>query len=473
MDMPAVQVSGIDGAARWADSVAFASEHLYHCDRDRLDAELPAHAQARLAEIASGQMAQAGRIAQKMIESYSAEIPAYATITDQVLKEDIKWVSAALVRTWLTILATGNPIGDDQLAPIRQGARRRVAQGIDLQSLLRAYRVGTRVMWRELLATPAWTEPEMQGVLGRVAEWALDYADTLATEVASVYLAEAQDAARQREHQRSRFLSVVLAGPTPAEHDSYPELHERHVVVITEAAGEATLTELEETGARLEQVAGVTLWTIRHRRVIGVAPVAAMPGRHALRSALAALLTTMPIEAVGLGCDASSPAQTRESYAEAAAAVELGRALHDGSPRVYDYLDVSALAPLLDQPDRSRRLIASALAPAEPILQHSWGADTLEAFLICQGHLKEMASRLGIHPSTVKYRLQIIRKAPADNCLRGDLGISILLALRLRKLLGPDPAGSGHDRLPRPPEAVPTRTSRRGRESGRTVSRPD
>ena len=465
--MATPQIQGTDTAAQWAGPVTFAGDHLYHCGRDRLDAELPRQVQTRLAEIASGQMAYAGLIAQKMVDTYSAEIPAYAAIDDPVLKEDIRWVSAALVRIWLTILATGNPISDDQLAPIRQGASRRVVQGIDLQSLLRAYRVGGRVMWRELLATPGWTEPQMQGVLGRVAEWALDYADTLATEVASVYLNEAQDAARQREHRRSQFLSVVLAGPTPAEHDSYPELHDRHVVVITEAAGEASLAELEETGTRLESAAGVALWTIRHRRVIGVVPARPGTSRHALRVSLAALLTSTPIEAIGLGCDASSPAETRESYAEAAAALELGRVLGTGMAAVYDYLDLGPVSALLDQPARSRRLMDSALAPLETILRHSWGAETLEAFLVCQGHLKEMAARLGIHQSTVKYRLQVIRKAQAQACLEGDRAVSVLVALRLRRLLNAEqPAGSGEgDRLAPDVVSLRERAARR-REAG-------
>jgi carbohydrate diacid regulator len=457
--MATPQVQGIDAAAQWAGPVTFVGDHLYHCGRDRLDADLPGQVQARLAEIASGQMAYAGLIAQKMIDTYSAEIPAYAAIDDPVLREDIKWVSAALVRIWLMILATGNTITDEQLAPIREGASRRVVQGIDLQSLLRAYRVGTRVMWRELLATPGWTEPQMQGVLGRVAEWALDYADTLATEVASVYLAEAQNAARQREHRRSQFLSVVLAGPTPAEHDSYPELHDRHIVIITEAAGDASLAELEETGTQLERTAGVALWTIRHRRVIGVVPAGLGGSRHSLRCSLAGLLKIMPIEAIGLGCDASSPAETRESYAEAAAAVELGRVLRTGAAAVYDYLDLGPVSALLDQPAKSRRLMDSTLAPLEAILRHSWGADTLEAFLVCQGHLKEMAARLGIHQSTVKYRLQVIRKAPAQACLEGDRAVSVLVALRLRRLLTAEhPAGPGdNDRVRPGPDVVSLR----------------
>lgn len=460
-EMPTPQPTGAPASQPWPEEAALVTDQLrYQCRRHHPDGELAGPIQARLAEIASGQMAYAGLIAQKMIESYCAEIPAYAAITDPVLKEDIKWVSAALVRTWLTILATGNPISDEQLAPLRQGAKRRVVQGIDLQSLLRAYRVGTRVMWRELLATPGWAEPDMQGVLGRVAEWALDYADTMATEVASVYLAEAQDAARQREHRRSQFLSVVLAGPSSAEHDSHPELHDRHVVVITEAAGEPGLGELEDTGEMLEAV-GVALWTIRHRRVIGVLPVSSVTNRHAVRVSLTGLLKSMPIEAIGLGCEAISPAETRESYAEAAAAVELGRVLAPAAPAVFDYLDLGPVAALLDQPARSQRLMASALAPFETILRHQWGADTLDAFLTCQGHLKEMSMRLGIHPSTVKYRLHIIRKLPAYPCLTGDRGVSVLVALRLRKLLsepGLPPALRGSAEAHRhgwPPDVVP------------------
>jgi hypothetical protein len=109
----------------------------------------------------------------------------------------------------------------------------------------------------------------------------------------------------------------------------------------------------------------------------------------------------------------------------------------------------------------------STLAPLEPVLRHSWGADTLEAFLVCQGHLKEIAARLGIHQSTVKYRLQVIRKAPAQTCLLGDRAVSVLVALRLRRLLGVEhPAAPGDsDRLGLGPDVVSLRERAASREA--------
>lgn len=405
--------------------------------------------QQRLSRMASEQLANADRIAETMLESYAAEIPAYAAISDPGLREDVLLVSAALVRNWLNIVATGRRPTEDMLLPIRQGARRRVVQGIDLQSLLRAYRVGTRVMWRELVATPGWRDREMHSVLGLVAEWALDYADTLATEVAAVYLAEAEDAARQREHRRSAFLSVVLAGPTPAER-THPTLHGRHVVIITEVAGEPTLPELEATGAALEAVVGVALWTVRHRRVIGVLPLGRDSDRQVVRRSLQTFLQQNAVAAVGMGCDAHSQSQTRDSYGEAVRAVELGRVFGSNGEQVFDYVDVAGVAALLDHPGRARRLVDTTLAPFAGVLGHPWGATTLEAFLTCNGHVKTMAARMNVHQSTVKYRLNAIRTLSAYASLEGDRGVSVLMALRLRRLLidVPTPPGDQH---PGPP----------------------
>lgn len=52
-------------------------------------------------------------------------------------------IAPAAVRAWLTVLGRGEPPRAEDLAPLLQGARRRAAQGIDLQSLLRAYRVAS------------------------------------------------------------------------------------------------------------------------------------------------------------------------------------------------------------------------------------------------------------------------------------------------------------------------------------------
>ena len=152
---------------------------------DPARASLGGNVAALLREVAGQLMGESDEIASTMIRAYEAEIPAYGGISDEALKDDVRSVSAALVRSWLTIMSTGEPLGPALLQPMVEGARRRAAQGIDLQSMLRAYRVGIRVMWSEITASPVWHGRALQGAMAQVATWALDYADKLSTAVAS------------------------------------------------------------------------------------------------------------------------------------------------------------------------------------------------------------------------------------------------------------------------------------------------
>src|SRR5258708_13461729 len=96
-------------------------------------------------------------------------------MTAPALREDVQRVSGALVRAWLGVMSTGQPVNPDDLAPLREGARRRATQGIDLQSMLRAYRLGIRVMWTELVNSPEWQNGPLAGAGGHITRKALDF----------------------------------------------------------------------------------------------------------------------------------------------------------------------------------------------------------------------------------------------------------------------------------------------------------
>jgi len=189
-------------------------------DRDWIDDEQigrlhtlsTGRAAALLREVATDLIDQADDIASTMVRAYEAEIPAYAAISDQSLKDDVHSVSSEMVRCWLTVMSTGESVSSELLKPMTEGARRRAAQGIDLQSLLRAFRVGIRVMWSEITASPVWRGQALQGVMAEVATWALDFADRISTAVAAAYLDEAEALARVREHRRSALLNAIYSG---------------------------------------------------------------------------------------------------------------------------------------------------------------------------------------------------------------------------------------------------------------------
>jgi uncharacterized small protein (DUF1192 family) len=395
---------------------------------------------ARLLErIAAQQAEEADRIAATMFAAYAEEIPAYAHITDPALRDDVESVSAAMVRAWLAVMSTGKPIGSEALEPLLQGARRRAAQGIDLHSMLRAYRVGIRVMWSELVSTPEMQSQALQGSVRHLAEWALDFADRVNTEVAAVYLDELAHATRRREHRRSALLNVILAGPGGESVEAPKELEQQHCVVVGRVPEDERLDTLERVGAVLEAQVDAVLWTVRHRSVIAAVPLHARMTRDDLGRRLGGLLPLDGVSAFGVGGNARGAAQTRQSYSEAVDSLRVGAVLGSGALPVYDYQELAPSIALLQRPEQARRFVATALEPLGELVERPWMLQTLEAFLSRQGRVKEAAIQLGVHLNTVKYRLREVRGVAGPLICDGDRATTLLLALKLRRLLAEAP----------------------------------
>lgn len=399
------------------------------------DVRMTPKAAQLLCEIAEHKAAEAGDIAATMCSAYAAEIPAYARITDPTLMEDVRSVSEWLVRLWLLVMSTGRRPTAGDFAPNVEGARRRVAQGIDLHSLLRAYRVGVRVMWHELMDAPQWRKPCLQAALGQVAELALDYADRLNTEVAAAYVDELARVTRERAHRRTALLDLILAGPGGETVHPPAELQRPHAVVVAQVAQGLPLDRLEAIGAVIETSLGANLWTVRHQSVIAVAPLHVKEGRGGLLQKLPAVASRPEILAIGLGGTARSARDTRQSYAEAVEALRVGPVLATRGCAVYDYQEFAPATVLLAQPEQARRFVEAALEPLGDLVRRPWVLPTLEAYIARQGRTKEAATLLGVHLNTVKYRLNELQENLGQVLSNGDRASSLLLALKLHRLL--------------------------------------
>ncbi len=392
-----------------------------------------------LREAAARQEADAARISAAIFQALRTEIPTYAAIQDPELIRDVQTVSAAIVTIWLRAIKTGE-IDEDDLAPIQHGARRRVRQGLDLQSLLKAYRVAIRVMWRELLLSPEWQSPELAPLLAILAEWALDFTDAMTTEVDTNYLDEQRRFAGEAELRRSALLELVLAGrPEEARLDLMPDLRRLHVVVVAEVSGDLPIERLDRVGSVLERHAQAKLWTVRHKAVVAVLRRAPNEKREVTLQLLEDLVLAEPIVThVGLGGDSSGPDATASSYAEAHDALRVGRALFGDGRRVHDFTALGQYGFALREPAAARRWADSVLAERAAGLTKQWSLPTLECYLMQRGNLKLVARELGVHVNTVKYRLAILREQLGSRLDKGDVAVELLLALRLKKILNAD-----------------------------------
>lgn len=410
-------------------------------DRDRANsrnaATLPVSPRVAsiLSEVAEQLKDQADDIALTMVEVYKVEIPAYSAIEDDALLEDVHSVSSAMVRCWLAVMSGGARVSDDQLEPLWEGARRRAAQDFDLQSLLRAFRIGIRVMWSEITASSIWRGKPLQAAMADVATWVLDFADQISTGVAAAFVAETDRATREEFHRRSALLNVILAGPGSGHIDGPDDLSETHCVLVARARSDLSLAQLEETAELIEERVDALLWTIRYCSIVAAVRIRGSADRLRLRQQMLRMAQGGRILAVGVGGCAEGVLGTRQSYSEAVDALRIGPHLGATGQPFYEYHELAPMAALLADRERALRFAASALTPLGELLEHGWVLPTLEAYLVRQGRLKEIAAALSVHPSTVKYRLGRLREFLDTSAADGDKAATLLLALRVHHLL--------------------------------------
>jgi hypothetical protein len=394
--------------------------------------ELPPETAAVLATVAEGLREHVDEIADRMIATQRAEIPAYAEY-DTSLLADAHTVSAAVVGMWLDVMASVGVLTDDALVPVFEGARRRASQGIAMEPLLRGYRVGIRVMWTEVISSPIWKASSLDAAMGPIATGALAFADRLTTAVAAAYLDEAAHAAREREHRRSSLLNAILAGPRAEQHRALADLAERHSVVVAQIEDNAPLARLEAVGTVLERYVGARLWTVRHTSVVAV--IFGSQPRSVLRARLEAFPDEGRVLAFGLGNAATSADETRISYSEASEALQAGPILGSVSGRVHDYTALAPALALVRDRSVAQRFVSTALEPFAEILTRRWAIPTLEAYLMRGGRVGQMAESLGIHPNTVKYRMSELAPYLPEGSVDGDQAATLLLALRVHHYL--------------------------------------
>lgn len=399
--------------------------------------ELPPDTAAVLSTVAEGLREHVDEIADRMIAVQRVEIPTYAEMNDPTLVADAHSVSVAVVGMWLDVMSSGRGLSDEELAPVIEGSRRRASQGVEMEPLLRAYRVGIRVMWTEVISSPIWKSGSLDTAMGPIATGALAFADRVTTAVAAAYIDETAHLAREREHRRSSLLNVILAGPTSEQHRALADLAEPHYVVVAQVEEGARLARLESVGALLERQAGARLWTVRHSSVVAV--IFGTQPRTVLRERLASLPDDGRVLAFGLGNRATSTAETRASYAEASEALHAGPTLGMTIGRVHDYAALAPVLALLRDRSVAERFAATALEPFGEILSRRWALATLEAFLSRGGRTGQMAEALRLHPNTVKYRMGELAPYLPPDVLDGDQAATLLLALRVHSYLREHP----------------------------------
>jgi hypothetical protein len=362
-----------------------------------------------------------GDVADRMVATFRSQISGYQRLPEPVVMGQIAAIARRNVELFFRSILEGEDPSEPDLLPFRESAKDRAAEGMPLEDLLHAYRLGGRIGWQAVVE--AAREDERPCLLTG-AERLMDYVDSVSTAVAQAYLDERQHLVSEEE-RRLRDLFDAILGNAPLR-PGLLELAERmgfelgdNYRPFAQTMPGAAAYEHGQMAAALRR-RGVLALT-EGDRVSGLAP-AEVDGRLAVDGALVAIADPTPRSELG------------DALEEVRLLVDLGERLgRTGELRPEEHVAELLLA-------RSPRLAAMLRERALGALErHSprRGSDlleTLEVFLDCQLDRRRAAERLHVHPNTLDYRLKRAEELTGLRLSRPEDLTLMALALKQRTL---------------------------------------
>jgi PucR-like helix-turn-helix protein len=361
-------------------------------------------------------------LSDEIIAAIRESVPEYAQPLEGAFGRTVQLGVDEALRQFVAVIEEpegGRGAGHEVYVNLGRGEMR---AGRSLDALLSAYRLGARVAWRRFAAAG-----ERAGLSPRtlylLAESIFAYIDELSADSIEGYAREQAAAAGAQHRRRRQLMRLLLEEPAAA------------ATAVEAAAADASwplprslgvmAVEGEETDRVGVRVGPDVLVAPMAPGTVLIVPDPAAPGRRreleaALRGRLGALGPTVTWQEAPV-----SFARAREVLRLAQdgtldargliLADDHGLALLLGADRRLA-LDVAqrALAPLVEETERSRDRLA----------------ETLAAWLRHRGRTEEVARALHVHPQTVRYRLGRLRDLFGDRLEDPDARFELEVALR-------------------------------------------
>jgi hypothetical protein len=150
----------------------------------------------------------------EMGAAYQAEIPEYAAMSEATMVRDVLPVSRRLVEVFLECVVQERTLAPRELRVFEQSGRDRLAMGMPLESVLRAYRIAGRTAWTALCAA---IQPGEEGLLADLGARWIDIVDRTSSALARAYLAASHERLRDLDARRRELVEALLTATDPSE----------------------------------------------------------------------------------------------------------------------------------------------------------------------------------------------------------------------------------------------------------------
>ncbi|MFI9755338.1 PucR family transcriptional regulator [Streptomyces collinus] len=307
----------------------------------------------------------------------------------------------------------------------------RAEQGLPLDALLHAFRLGGSLVWQRLVEETTRSEPEDIRLLVHVATDVWNFVDEHCTLVADAYRQAERQLAWRRENRVRLLAAALLDGtsriadlPETAERLCLPE-HGRYVVVAVAGGRPQDLpaggSAYWHTGAEVDH--GIVLVGDEQDGEADRDPVAAL-----------ALLTDGPAgRRIGVGSAVTGLAAVGDARRLADLALSICPP-DGGTVRLTEHLPE---ALVVSCPELGATLTERVLGPLlrlEPA-DRDVLLETLVAWFACEGSAQRAGERLYCHRNTVLNRLRRCEQLIGRSLARPHDVVEVSLALRARRLL--------------------------------------
>lgn len=153
-------------------------------------------------------------LARRMIGVFKDQIPGYQRLPTAILEEQVLEVAAAGSRLFGRVAQDPDSLAGIDLSIFRDSARARADEGVPLDDVLRAYRLGGEVIWNALVGG-AGSAAEREALL-HAAGLMFRYIDTLCSAASATYLDERQYRLAEDARLVAQLIDVLASGsPVP------------------------------------------------------------------------------------------------------------------------------------------------------------------------------------------------------------------------------------------------------------------
>jgi hypothetical protein len=363
---------------------------------------------ARLAELAPLLLDQLDAMTDRMIDVLQRTEPAYRELLGHSEQEMRTSARGNLERGMRMLLGAASGNGSSSRRDAREVGRRRASQGVPLEAVLRAYRLGGQVTWEALLQVARSGNHEHDTLLLEVAGSVWRTNDAECAAVAEGYREEQRRLAGVDDGARQQVLDGLLdgRGDDPAFVRTASELLAvplgGRLLAVVALPGPDGRPGIDLPHATLLKRGVRSVWGSRSGTQVGIVALGRKPGFEVM-----SWLQSAATGPVGVSAVVDGAAEAGAAYRMAGTAA---RTLPAGTRRVVSIDERLPEALLSNSPEISSRLVGQSLGgllelPAD---EQDVLLGTLAAFLAADGSPTRAADELYCHRNTVMHRLRRI-----------------------------------------------------------------